>query len=196
MGRTYRQKVRCTLFQIEGSGSLHIAGSRIGDGIMENRILEKVGEWTRAMEKLVTAEKNITVIYNSHVCGVEMVDAAHIKGVTVLNFRTLEKTAYTAKIFIDCTGDAWLGYYAGAKYRYGREANWQHNESIAPEVPDTLSMSGCIKAGDRPFFSYAEEEVEFHAPEWVPKLPEDDDEFGRVIKDPTKMYWHQFPYRK
>jgi len=170
---------------------VHAREGGIAEEIMRlrDRETEKVGEWTRAMEKLVAAEENITVIYNSHVCGVEMADSAHIKGVTVLNFRTLEKTAYTARIFIDCTGDAWLGYYAGAKYRYGREANWQHNEGIAPEIPDTLSMSGCIKAGDRPFFSYAEEEVEFHAPEWVPKLPEDDDEFGRVIKDPTKMYW-------
>lgn len=33
----------------------------------------------------------------------------------------LTKIQYRGKLFIDCTGDGWLGYYAGAKYRFGRE---------------------------------------------------------------------------
>ena len=34
--------------------------------------------------------------------------------------------------FIDCTGDGWLGYYAGAKYRIGSETKWQYDEEFAP----------------------------------------------------------------
>ena len=117
------------------------------------------------------------------------------KGVYAMNVRTLEKSYYTAKLFMDCTGDGWLGYHAGAKYRFGREANWQHNEGIAPEFADTMTMSGCIKSGNRPYFFKTEEPVEYHAPEWVPPLPKTDEEFGRAItgNGAQLMWWLEAP---
>ena len=156
---------------------------------------ESYGDWTRAMEQLAAAEKNLTVVYHSHVCGVEMENETTIKSVTALNIRTLSKTKYSARIFIDCTGDAWLGYYAGAKYRFGREASSQHGESVAPELADTVTMSGCIKSGNIPVFYDAGEPVEYHAPNWVPKLPETDEEFGRVIagSGANLKWWMEAP---
>ena len=35
---------------------------------------------------------------------------------------------FRAPLFIDCTGDGWLGYWAGARYRYGREASSEYQE--------------------------------------------------------------------
>ncbi|NLB55337.1 MAG: FAD-dependent oxidoreductase, partial [Lentisphaerae bacterium] len=150
------------------------------------------GDWTRAMEKLVAAEKNLTVVYNNHVNGVEM-EGSSIKSVFTMNIRTLSKSKYSAKIFIDCTGDAWLGYFAGAKYRFGREAEYQHGESLAPEIADTLTMSGSIKSGNIPFFYDTGKEVEYHAPEWVPKLPGNEEELGRVIRSAKLEYWLEAP---
>ncbi|NLB56170.1 MAG: FAD-dependent oxidoreductase, partial [Lentisphaerae bacterium] len=155
---------------------------------LRDREPEIVGDWTRAMEKLVAAEKNLTVLYNNHVCGVDM-DGSTIKSVTAMNIRTLSKSKYSAKVFIDCTGDAWLGYYSGAKYRFGREAEYQHGESLAPNTADTLTMSGCIKSNNMPVFFDAGKEVEYHAPEWVPKLPESEEEFGRDIKVLRVHWW-------
>ena len=50
---------------------------------------------------------------------------------------------FRAPNFIDATGDGWLGYWAGAEIRYGREANsefgeaWdKHGELWSPEKPD------------------------------------------------------------
>ena len=151
------------------------------------------GAWTRAMEKLVAAEKNLTVICDTHVCGVDMADDETIKGVQTMNLLTLCKQRFTAKIFIDCTGDAWLGYYAGAKCRFGRESSAQHGELAAPSIADTLTMSGCIKGDTRKFFEPTEEVVEYHAPDWVPKLPEDDLEFGRTIRDVKLAWWLEAP---
>ena len=34
-----------------------------------------------------------------------------------------------APVFIDATGDGWLGYWAGAEHRYGREAHSEFGES-------------------------------------------------------------------
>lgn len=148
------------------------------------------GDWTRALEKLVAEEANLTIAYNSHVCDTQMKDDQTIRSVTALNIRELTKTQYTGKVFIDCTGDAWLGYFAGAKYRFGREPQSQHNESLAPEIADTLTMSGCIHGDKLKFFTETEEDVAFTAPDWVPKLPITDAEFGRVITgNGARMSW-------
>ncbi|NLB55336.1 MAG: FAD-dependent oxidoreductase [Lentisphaerae bacterium] len=188
-----------------GNGSLEVGITFDGAGnanifARESGIAEEIrrlrdydpefyGDWTRALEKLVAAEKNLTVVYNNHVCSTDM-DGSSIKSVTAMNIRTLSKSKYSARVFIDCTGDAWLGYFAGAKYRFGREASYQHGESLAPEIADTLTMSGCIKSGNIPFFYDAGKEVEYHAPEWVPKLPESDEDFGRVINgNGASMKW-------
>ena len=37
-------------------------------------------------------------------------------------------------IFIDCTGNATLGYYAGAEYRTGSEGRAEFNEPDAPTM--------------------------------------------------------------
>ena len=148
------------------------------------------GDWTRAMEALTAAEPHLTVLCNMHVCQAEMESSGKIRSVVARNMLDLTRMRFAAKIFIDCTGDAWLGYYAGAKYRYGREASWQHNESIAPELADMRTMSGCIKSGNRPFFFKSETPVEYHAPAWVPAVPTDDKAFGRNITgNGGSMYW-------
>ncbi len=151
------------------------------------------GAWTRAMEQLTAAEKNLTVICNNHICAVDMADDETIKSVTAMNILTLTKQCFTGKVFIDCTGDSWIGYFAGAKSRFGRESSSQHKEEAAPSVADTLTMSGCIKGDKRPFFEKTDSVVEFHAPKWVPKLPEDDLEFGRTIRSIAMQWWLEAP---
>ena len=180
----------------DGAGNRHIFARETGIAEEIRRLRDQdpsfAGDWTRAMEKLVAAEDNITVVYHNHVCDVEM-DGTTIKSVTTMNIRSLERHKYSGKIFIDCTGDAWLGYYAGAKYRYGREASDEFGENVAPVIADTLTMSGCIKSGNIPFFFDEGKPVEYHAPSWVPKLPETDIEFGRVIKGPRMHWWMEIP---
>ena len=157
---------------------------------LRDRDPEDFGDWERALTRLVQAEPNITVLCNRHVYQADMASDKQIRGVYAMHIRTLEKEHFTGKIFMDCTGDAWLGYYAGAKLRFGREAMWQHKESLAPEFADTQTMSGCIKSGNRPFFFKSKEKVEYLAPEWVPVLPKTDDEFGRVIHgNGSFMFW-------
>ena len=147
------------------------------------------GGWTRALEKMVAAEPNITLVYHNHVCDAETENDV-ITGITALHLQDLIKIHYTGRIFIDCTGDGWLGYYAGAAYRFGREPQQQHNESLAPEWPDTLTMSGCLKGENLRYFTDEGKEVPFVKPEWVPQLPTDDAAFGRVITgNGTFMNW-------
>lgn len=51
---------------------------------------------------------------------------------------------FTARQFIDATGDGTLGFLAGADYRYGREARAEFDEPLAPLVSDDVTMGATI----------------------------------------------------
>ncbi len=40
-----------------------------------------------------------------------------------------EQLRFSAPYFVDCTGDGWIGYWAGAEYAYGREPDSLYDES-------------------------------------------------------------------
>ncbi len=73
--------------------------------------------------------ENIEVFYNWRAFYAETendsvlwVDARHTS--------TNEVKRFIAPLFADCTGDGWIGYWAGADYMYGREAAERFGESI------------------------------------------------------------------
>ncbi len=97
-----------------------------------------------AFKQLCDAEENLEVFLNQHVFDAIMKSDKEIKGVKAVSTLTGKITEYNGKKFIDCTGDGWLGYFAGAEYRYGRESKDEFNESLAPDKADTITMSGCL----------------------------------------------------
>lgn len=182
----------------------------IGEEIVRGNYKKNEG-WTSLLMDLCNAEENLTLICNYFVNGAETVDGT-IKSITAMHVETNEQIIITGKQFIDCSGDGWLGYHAGAKYRLGREAKWQYNEEFAPEVADTRTMSGCIMMGKRvvdrrpgeidtgkevkygrgPIFLETDKEVSYVAPEWVPKFPKGD-EYGRNIEGINFHWWLEAP---
>ena len=65
-----------------------------------------------------------------------------------------EQIRFEAPLFVDCTGDGWIGYWAGAEYSYGREAaskygeNWDaHGVLWSPEMPDNFVMGSSVLWG-------------------------------------------------
>ena len=165
----------------------------IGEEIVRTKFAKKES-WTTILQEMCDREENLTVICNYFVNGAETVDST-IKSLTALNTLTNEQIIVYGKQFIDCSGDGWLGYYAGAKYRIGREAFWQYNEEFAPEIPDTRTMSGCIMRGHtrgKPLFIETEKEVEYVAPDWVPKFPKGKD-YGRHIEGIRFHWWLEAP---
>jgi len=62
-----------------------------------------------------------------------------------------ETMRFTAPLFIDCTGDGWIGYWAGAEYLYGREDSetfneyWEeYKELWSPPVADSRVMGASV----------------------------------------------------
>ncbi|NQU42837.1 FAD-dependent oxidoreductase, partial [bacterium] len=144
---------------------------------------------------LTENEKNLTVFLNQNVDAVEMASVGRIAAVRATDTLTGEVSRYLGKFFIDGTGDGWVGYYAGAEYRIGREARAEFNEDLAPETGDSITMSGCImglccglRAGD------SGKPAPYQRPEWAPELPEPGEEFGRnVPKLNGGAWWMEHP---
>ena len=74
---------------------------------------------------------------------IQYVDARHTgKGETI---------RFKAPLFVDCTGDGWIGYWSGAEYSYGRESvheygeEWKrHGELWSPEKEDNRVMGSSL----------------------------------------------------
>lgn len=83
--------------------------------------------------------------YNANTTGSE------ISSVDARNTSSGERIRFTAPLFIDCTGDGWIGYWAGADFMYGREdsskynESWdQHGELWSPEKGDNRVMGASV----------------------------------------------------
>ncbi len=160
-----------------------------------NLIRAKYGfpKMSEAYHIQAAGEKNLTVFNNSRVMGVERRGTA-ITAVQAVSTLTLAPIRVRGKQFIDCTGDGWVGYYAGAAYRFGRESRDEFGESAAPPAADRITMSGCIMGNLS--LSYRAENmgrpVAYEPPEWAVKLlpPE---EFHRKPKGLGGQWWLEHP---
>jgi hypothetical protein len=138
-------------------------------------------------------EKNLTVFNNSRVVGVEMAGQS-IRSVKAVNTLTLAPSRVRGKLFIDCTGDGWVGYYAGAISRFGRESRDEFGETAAPPKEDRITMSGCIM-GNLALAYRAENTghpVDYAPPAWAVKLPPPE-EFHRTTKGVGGQWWLEHP---
>lgn len=100
-------------------------------------------EATDTIEMVVRAEKNITVFPNTRAYTVNK-SGNKITSVDCFHTETHMETRFEAPLFVDCTGDGWIGYWAGCEVRMGREAKDEFDESLAPETADKMTMGNSI----------------------------------------------------
>jgi len=96
------------------------------------------------------AESGVHIFTDHRAIGLEM-NGQRIASVDARENGTGLITRYQAPVFIDCTGDAWLGVWSGADKRYGRESKnefnetWdRHGELWSPEQPDNKVMGTSV----------------------------------------------------
>ena len=159
---------------INGAASCHPNARE--SGIIEEcgRIKARFGyvKMSEPFRQVAEKEKNLTVFLNNHVFAAQMAGKSTIASVKALNTLTNEITIYKAKVFLDCTGDGWLGHFASADYRLGRESRDQHDESLAPEKPDKITMSGCLMGNALSFRAgNMGKPVAYAPPPWAARLP-------------------------
>lgn len=88
---------------------------------------------------MVLSEKNISLFLNMHVFKTEM-QGNIIRSVIARHIETGEEMSFRGKLFADCTGDATVGYLAGADFRMGRESAYEAFESLAPVFSDQKTL--------------------------------------------------------
>ncbi len=120
------------------------------------------GDKDLAFFENIYREENIDLYLNTLITGVEAADGVIIS----LEARQLfseRQFKFTAPLFADCTGDGFVAAEAGAEFMYGREAQAQFGESLAPEVADDYTM------GDSLLFEAVDsgKPVEYHRPSWA-----------------------------
>ena len=87
--------------------------------------------------KVVQGEPNISLFLNERAFAVGMKDGK-IASVTSRDTRTGEETIYNGTQFVDCTGDATIGYLAGAAFEFNKEQHlgssnmWLPKDTGAP----------------------------------------------------------------
>ena len=95
--------------------------------------------------------------------------------------RTGEALRFSAPQFIDCSGDAWLGFRAGAEFRYGRESRHEFEEGWdkfhdlwSPETADRVTMGVSLMWNTRE----VDQPVAFPAVPWAMPVAKDHSAIG------------------
>jgi len=110
----------------------------------------------------IEAEKRIKLFLGWHAYGVRK-GANRITRVGARHTSEGRELHFAAPVFIDCTGDGWIGYWAGADYRIGRESSEEFKESLAPKEADKVIHGITVEFGTR----RAEGPVEFPDVPWA-----------------------------
>jgi len=93
---------------------------------------------------VIQAEPNITLFMPWRAYAVGTNATRRITHVDVQQVGSGLRRRLQAPLFVDATGDAWIGYWAGADFRQGREARAEFNEPRAPTVADRMTMGNSL----------------------------------------------------
>ena len=99
--------------------------------------------WDMILFEAAQKQENLTVYYNTVMYDCET-ENDRITSILCVQETTEMRYKITAPIFIDCTGNGTLGYYAGALYRQGSESKAQTGEIDAPEKANNERMGSIL----------------------------------------------------
>ena len=88
-------------------------------------------------------EPNLSCFYRHRAFGVEK-EGERIAAVKALDVAGNRVVRFRAPRFCDATGDGWVGFWAGADWRYGREGRDETGEKYAPEKGDRMTLGSSI----------------------------------------------------
>ena len=92
---------------------------------------------------VVQAERNIDLRLGHRAVGVQR-EWGRICAVSAIDLARNRKVVFRAPLYVDATGDGWIGYWAGAEYRMGREGRDKTGEALAPATGDTDTLGASI----------------------------------------------------
>ena len=93
--------------------------------------------------RIVEDERNLSVFLCHRVFAADVANG-EIASVKALDWKRNRVVGFKAPLFCDATGDGWLGFYAGAEWRMGREAKDEFGESFAPDKADGHTLGASL----------------------------------------------------
>lgn len=120
-------------------------GGIIDEILVENTFRNKEGNpvlFDMVLVDKVLAEKNIRLLLNTVLLGVDKKDGRTISQVTAFNAQNSTEYRISGKYFADCTGDGTLGNLAGASWRMGAEDKEEYGEGFAPDKAEYGELLG------------------------------------------------------
>lgn len=107
--------------------------------------------WDMVLFSTVKRQKNLTVYLSTAMESCEMGEGSTIRSIDAYQLTTETHWKISGKVFIDCTANATLGYYAEAEFRTGSEGRDEFGEPDAPGQPNKERMGNTLlfKAVDR-----------------------------------------------
>lgn len=107
--------------------------------------------WDMVLFSTVKRQKNLTVYLSTAMESCEMGEGSTIRSIDAYQLTTETHWKISGKVFIDCTGNATLGYYAEAEFRTGSEGRDEFGEPDAPGQLNKERMGNTLlfKAVDR-----------------------------------------------
>lgn len=152
LGGNSSSEIRVWVCGATAHGTQHLARESgiMGELFVENQFTNPDGNpyyWDLVVLEAVRAEPNISLFLNTDVRDVEADGPERertVRSVTGWQMGSEREIRFVSPAFVDATGDGWVGFLAGARYRTGREAREEHGESWAPEVPDGETLGSTI----------------------------------------------------
>lgn len=136
---------------------------RLEDAVRDPRCVPVM--WDLVLYDWARREPNLTILFDTSCWAARMAAPDRIASITALRPSTHDTFVVEAPVFIDCSGDGWLGYFAGADFRQGREAPGEYDEPHAAG-PDEKTMGASILWLARD----VGEPVEFVPPPWAERF--------------------------
>lgn len=147
LGGNASGEIRVHTIGIAGKGTELI--SKIDTKHYPNGSAEALKDDVKRQENMAAA-KNVSLFLNWQATGVAM-EGKRIQSVDAMHNESGKTLRFEAPLFIDATGDGWIGYWAGAEFRYGREPasefgeSWEkHGQLWAPEKADNRVMGTSV----------------------------------------------------
>jgi hypothetical protein len=147
LGGCASSEVRVHTLGIEGKGGEILKG--IDSKHWPNGSAESIPD-TLKRHKTLDAAKGIKQFLGWQAYGTVM-EGKRIIAVDARHIETGETRRFKAPVFVDSTGDGWIGFWAGAEYRSGRESAdefgeaWEkYGEFWSPKKPDNRIMGSSL----------------------------------------------------
>lgn len=161
-------------------------------GIIEEIMLENFSQnpqlsyplWDAVLYNFAAHTENLTLLLNTSCFEAE---CENDKIISIKAWQSNCETMHTVKAeyFADCSGDSILAPLSGARYRMGREAESEFNESIEPQKADknTMGMSCLFQVRE------TDSPQKFVPPAWANKYLTDESIPFREHDLSTNFWW-------